>query len=162
MRLSIFAAIALLASVSSVHAENWKFTGRDTQDAIAVEFDSIRKTATGARVWIASISADKSAPAAGLFGNDIQVTRSLFEADCVGERIRIIQTSYLSRELAHRGSIDPPEPKWSYPAPGTVGENVAKIACGRKDSVPVVGSYESLPATVEQYFLWRRFGTAAN
>lgn len=161
MRFSIFAAIAALSVTSSVHAENWKFIGRDTQDGIAVEFDSLKRTATGARVWTAAITADKWAPMRGAFGNDVQVTRSLYELDCTGERVRELQTTYLTRDMQVRGSYDPPTPKWFFPAPGTVGLGFLQVGCGMKNDWEIIGSFESLPVTVEQYFMWRRFQGAA-
>lgn len=156
MRFPILAAIAAASISTSVHAENWQFLSRNDQSAHVVEVDSVKKTATGARIWTASISSTPKAPVRGVFGNDIQVTRTLYEVDCVGERIRGLQTGYMTKGLDPRGDFNPPAPQWTYPAPGTIGLGILKVAC-RKENLDLVGSGDSLRDSIEQYFMWRQF-----
>lgn len=154
MRLPILAALALLASASSVHAESWRAITGTSESATFLEMEGQTKTADGFRGWTVTAWAQTKSPMAGIFGKDIQVERALIEIDCSGGRYRGLQTTYMTKTLTSKGEVEPPSPQWSYIPPGTTGERMQKVFCGAKDQPQLGPPQSSLSAAVSHYFGW--------
>lgn len=150
----IWVAIVTLLTAGHAHAESWRAITGDSESATFLELDGRAKTAEGVRIWTVKALAQPYGPMMGIFGKDVQVERVLYEIDCTGGRIRSLQTSYMTKALNSRGEMNPPSPRWSYIAPGTVGETIQKVACDAKEPPPLGPSQTSMSGAVTDYLAW--------
>lgn len=154
MRATGWFTLAALLMAGHAHAETWRAITGNNESATFLELDGRAKTSEGVRIWTAKALAQPYAPMMGIFGKEIQVERVLYELDCTGSRIRSLQASYMTKTLDSKGEMNPPNPRWSYIAPGTVGETVQKVACGSKDQPQMGPPQTSMSGAIADYFGW--------
>ena len=154
VRLAIWIALTALLATGAAHAETWRAITGNKESATFLELDSRAKTPEGIRIWTVKVLSQPYSPMMGIFGNDIQVERVLYELDCTGGRIRSLQASYMTKALSSKGEMNPPNPRWSYVAPGTIGETIQMVACGLKEQPEMGDPQPSMNAAVSDYFGW--------
>ena len=107
--------------------------GSGTETAYTSYFDpaTVRKTPNGRRVWGLKSFAQPQQGSRGTY----QSEKLLYEFDCNGERLRVLQWTEYSDPTGDgemRGTRNDPE-QWIVVYPGSIGETRLKAAC----SVPL-------------------------
>jgi hypothetical protein len=105
----------MLRAACGHRKRDWTYMGSSTEDeSYFLKLDSLVRTGKIVRVWAQTSEAD------------VRKAVTLYEFDCVQDRIRIIQsTSYRGNETGSSTRATP----WSYIVPDSVGEMLAKEAC---------------------------------
>ena len=123
-----------LAGISSAHAAYVDWVRIDNNDEFTtyVDYGNINRSGDLARIWDMR---DYKKPHTSHSGESFSSQKSLIEADCKGERFRLVgMTMYAGSHLS--GKVvehdDKPLYVWSTFSPGTVGQKLWRIACNRR------------------------------
>ena len=115
-----------------VWAVEWTRFYKNNEIAQYVDYESIRKTSNGRRMWI--LSDYKSAQTYYLRGGFKYLSDArLDEFDCVGERRRLLSVYYYSGVMGNGAVLwteSPQNEPWDYIALGSDSAREMKIACG--------------------------------
>ena len=125
---------AVLGEFVAAHAAYVDWVRIDSNDEFTtyVDYGNINRSGDLARIWDMR---DYKKPHTSHSGQSFSSQKSLIEADCKGERFRLVgMTMYAGSHLS--GKVvehdDKPLYVWSTFSPGTVGQKLWRIACNRR------------------------------
>ena len=111
---------------------DWVRIDSNDEFTTSVDYGNINRSGDLARIWDMR---DYKKPHTSHSGEAFSSQKSLIEADCKGERFRLVgMTLYSGNHLS--GKVvehdDKPLYVWSTFSPGTVGQKIWRIACNRR------------------------------
>ncbi len=132
MHKTIFAIVAV--SVSGAALADWVKIGVTEKSTVYVDSSTIRKVGTTAKMWY---TFDYRAPQQlTMNGRDVLYlsARGEDEFDCKGLRKRRLILTGHSKNMGGGDIVatDSTKTQWIPVAPGTVAENMWKLACGKR------------------------------
>lgn len=128
----IVAIVSLSFSLlGSVFATDWQYLGtnQSNDEVIAYDADSVRYADASSLAWVVLVNSDPKMPH--------DMVMSLLEVDCESFRTKFLTSRFYLRGkvLKTINSSDIRGAKWTYAAPGTLGETTVRAVCEKKRSV---------------------------
>jgi hypothetical protein len=127
--MKLLMGLMLLMTATAASAE-WTVAGENEDITLYVDRATIRRNGNFVKMW--SLVDYKKAKVSG--GKSSLSQRRQQEYDCTEENLRSLAQTYSSGQMGS-GAVtynDSDTDKWAPIAPGSVGETMWKIACGKE------------------------------